>query len=74
MARNQILQELYETRDEILAEHGGDVDSYLRDAQRRLVESGRPIAKVRQRRISPKANSSSVVPSLTCTSDGLSES
>ncbi|HMC12364.1 MAG TPA: hypothetical protein VKH44_13785 [Pirellulaceae bacterium] len=51
MTHNPILRELYEARDEILAEYGGDAAAYLRDAQKRLLKSGRPIATIKQRTI-----------------------
>jgi hypothetical protein len=51
MTPNPILQELYEVRDEILAEYGGDASAYVRDAQTRLLKSGRPIATIKQRTI-----------------------
>ncbi len=49
MKPNPVLEELYQARAAILAEYDGDVAAYLRDAQRRLVASGRPIADVQQR-------------------------
>ncbi|TWU22582.1 hypothetical protein [Bythopirellula polymerisocia] len=51
MSRNPILDELHETRRKILAEYNGDLSAYLREAQVRLEASGRPIAKLKQRRI-----------------------
>ena len=51
MTRNPILDELHEARRQILAEYDGDTSAYLRDAQARLMASGRPIAKLKQRTI-----------------------
>lgn len=51
MARNPILEEIYKVREQILAEYHGDTSAYLRDAQGRLIASGRPIAKIKQRTI-----------------------
>jgi hypothetical protein len=51
MARDPILEEIYKVREQILAEYHGDTASYLRDAQARLIASGRPIAKIKQRTI-----------------------
>jgi hypothetical protein len=51
MTRNPILEEIYDVREQILAEYGGDATLYLQDAQRRLVASGRPIADIKQRTI-----------------------
>ena len=49
MASNAILDELHAARRQILAEYAGDTAAYLRDAQARLVASGRPIAQRQQR-------------------------
>ena len=51
MTRNPILEEIYQIREQILAEYNGDTSAYLRDAQERLLASGRPIAKIKQRTI-----------------------
>jgi hypothetical protein len=51
MARNEILDELHAARRQILASCNGDIATYLRDAQKRLEASGRPIANAKQRRI-----------------------
>jgi hypothetical protein len=51
MARNAILDELHAIRRQILEDYKGDTAAYLRDAQARLEASGRPIAKIEQRRI-----------------------
>lgn len=49
MKPNPVLDELYQARAAIIAEYNGDVAAYLRDAQRRLVASGRPISEIKQR-------------------------
>lgn len=51
MTTNPILEELYEIRSQILAEHGGDLASYLRSASERTKTSGHPVAKIKQRTI-----------------------
>lgn len=51
MTRNPILEEIYQIREQILAEYQGDTSAYLRDAQKRLLASGRPVAKIKQRTI-----------------------
>jgi hypothetical protein len=51
MTTNPILEEIYTIRQQILAECRGDTAAYLRDANDRLLASGRPIAKVKQRRL-----------------------
>ena len=51
MTRNPILDELHTARRKILADYGGDTAAYLRDAQKRLEASGRPIALCEQRTI-----------------------
>jgi len=51
MTRNLILEEIYDVREQILAEYDGDTSAYLQDAQRRLLASGRPIANIKQRTI-----------------------
>ena len=45
---NPILRELHTTRDEILAEFGGDLSAYIQSAERRALASGHPIAHRRQ--------------------------
>lgn len=45
MARNEVLEEIYKAREQLLAEHGGDVHAYVKSARERLLKSGRPIAK-----------------------------
>lgn len=45
MARNEVLEEIYKAREQILAEHGGDVHAYVKSARERFLKSGRPIAK-----------------------------
>jgi hypothetical protein len=46
---NEILVELHAVRRKILADYDGDLAAYLRDAQKRLEASGRPIAQREQR-------------------------
>ena len=51
MTRNAILDELHAARRQILADYNGDTAAYLRDAQKRLEASGRPVAHCKQRTI-----------------------
>lgn len=51
MTSNTILEELHAARRKILADYDGDLTAYLRDAQIRLEESGRPIWQGKQRTI-----------------------
>ncbi len=55
MASNEILEELYEARRQIMAqikeEYGNDFSAYFRDIHERTVRSGHPIANLPQRRI-----------------------
>ena len=51
MTRNPILDELHAVRRQILADYHGNTAAYLRDAQKRLEASGRPIAHRQQRTI-----------------------
>jgi hypothetical protein len=51
MTRNPILDELHAARRKILADYDGNTAAYLRDAQKRLEASGRPIASCKQRTI-----------------------
>ena len=51
MTHNPILDDLHAARQQLLEECGGDTAEYLRQAALRLRESGRPIAKVKQRAI-----------------------
>ena len=51
MEHNPILEEIYKVREQIMAEYRGDTAAYLRDAQERLLASGRPIANIQQRAI-----------------------
>lgn len=48
---NPILNELYEVRRAILAEHEDDLAGYLRAELERLKASGHLIAKIKQRKI-----------------------
>lgn len=47
--QNPVLNELHAARAKILADWNGDTNAYLRDAQKRLEESGRPIWQGNQR-------------------------
>jgi len=48
---NAILEELYDIRREILAEHQDDLTDYLRSELTRTRASGHPVAKIKQRTI-----------------------
>jgi hypothetical protein len=47
--QNPVLEELHSARHKILADWNGDTDAYLRDAQKRLEQSSRPIWQGKQR-------------------------
>jgi len=49
MKSNPILDEIYDTREKLLAEHGGDLHAYIEAARKRAIESGRPIHQPKQR-------------------------
>jgi hypothetical protein len=49
MARNPILEEIYATREMLLADYKGDVHAYILSARERALASGRPIAVSKQR-------------------------
>lgn len=49
MARNEILDEIYATRETLLAEHDGDVHAYVEAARKRALASGRIVAAPKQR-------------------------
>ena len=49
MTKNPVLDELHEARQKILADWNGDTAAYLKDAQIRLEQSGRPIWQGKQR-------------------------
>ena len=51
MTTNLILDELYRIRSNILAEHGDNLDAFLRAEFERLKAEGHPIAKITQRTI-----------------------
>ena len=57
MTRNPVLDELHATRRKILSGYNGDTAEYLRDAQKRLESSGRPIWRGKQRTIKPLTSS-----------------
>ncbi|NOZ40292.1 MAG: hypothetical protein GXP24_08715 [Planctomycetes bacterium] len=46
---NPILKELHDIRKEILAEHGDDLNEYLRAEWKRAKASGHPVAQIKQR-------------------------
>ncbi len=48
---NPILEELYDVRRQILAEHKDDLSDYLRAELAQTKASGHPIAKIKQRTI-----------------------
>jgi len=48
---NPILEELYDIRRQIQAEHRDDLDEYLRAELERAKAAGHPIAKIKQRTI-----------------------
>ncbi|NIL98313.1 MAG: hypothetical protein GTO53_10595 [Planctomycetales bacterium] len=48
---NTILEELYNIRREILAEHGDDLAEYLRAGLAKTKAAGHPVAKITQRTI-----------------------
>lgn len=47
--QNPVLEELHAARRKILADWNGATDAYLRDAQKRLEQSSRPIWQGKQR-------------------------
>ena len=49
MTTNPILDEIHATRQELLAEHNGDLHAYVEAARKRAMESGRPIVQPKQR-------------------------
>jgi len=51
MTRNPILEEIDQAREELLAEHDGDLGAYIRSANERALASGHPIATLKQRTI-----------------------
>ena len=48
---NSILEEIYDIRRQILAEHGDNLEDYLRTELERAKAAGHPIAKIKQRTI-----------------------
>ena len=62
MTKNPILDELYEIRCQILANHPDDLRDYLRSELERLKSEGHPIAQIKQRtiRCTPAAESGGV--------------
>ena len=51
MMTNPILEELYDVRRQILAEHKDDLTDYLRAGLAQTKATGHPIAKIKQRTI-----------------------
>ena len=49
MTSNPILDEIYATRQQLLAEHNGDLHAYVEAARKRAIESGRTIIQPKQR-------------------------
>jgi hypothetical protein len=49
--KNPILEELYEIRRAILAEHGDDLTKYFREQFEKTKAAGHPIANIKQRKI-----------------------
>jgi len=49
MTSNPILDEIYATREKLLAEHNGDLHAYVESARKRALESGRQIVHPKQR-------------------------
>ena len=49
MTSNPILDEIHATREQLLAEHGGDLHAYVEAARKRALASGRPICQPKQR-------------------------
>ena len=49
MTSNPILDEIHATRQQLLAEHNGDLHAYVEAARKRAIESGRPIIQPKQR-------------------------
>ncbi len=48
---NPILEELYDIRRQILAEHKDDLEAYLHAGLERAKAAGHPIAKIKQRAV-----------------------
>jgi hypothetical protein len=46
MSENPIVEEVHRTREQLLAEFGGDFDAFVTDLQRRTTEAARAGAKV----------------------------
>jgi hypothetical protein len=64
MTKNPILNELYEIRSQILAEHGNHLRDYLRSEFQRLKADGHPIARITQRTIRCTPAVKSVAPPM----------
>ena len=49
MTTNPILDEIHAIREELLADHNGDLHAYVEAARKRALESGRRIIQPKQR-------------------------
>lgn len=56
MPRNPILEEIYATREKLLAACKGDLHAYIEEARRRTLASGRPIATVKRQQKGAKSD------------------
>jgi hypothetical protein len=79
MTPNPILEEIYAAREELLAEHQGDVHAYVREARRRALASGRPLAAPKQgerqnSKDSPQGTANAAVRTSVETIDGADAS
>lgn len=50
MSRNPILEEIYEAREQLIAEFEGDLHAYVEAARMRALASGRAIVTPQRRR------------------------
>ena len=57
---NPILEELYDIRRQILAEHKNDLSDYFRAGLAHTKASGHPIAKIKQRSVCSTGAANSV--------------
>ncbi|WP_442483755.1 hypothetical protein [Aeoliella sp. SH292] len=48
---NPILEELYEARRQLQAEHGQDLKEFLHEGLLETIASGHPVAKIEQKRL-----------------------
>ncbi len=49
MARNEILDEIYAAREELLKRYNGDIHAYVVDARKRALASGKVLVTADQR-------------------------